>query len=99
MADGSEVTDYLTDYRCKMAAIDNIMRPQNPHKLARPAARVEGQGAPARLLISRFQVRVLGSSLEYSLQIVGKQKAPAASPELFYSSFTVVLASGGLASF
>jgi hypothetical protein len=64
VADGSEVTDYLTDYPGQMAAIEYITGPQTPHKLARPDSRVHRQGAPAGLLTSRFQVRVLGGSLE-----------------------------------
>ena len=76
VADGSEVTDY----RCKMATLDNIMGPQNPHKLARPDSRIYRQGAPARLLISRFQVRVLGGSLLNPLQTVRKSKSYGAAP-------------------
>src|SRR5215203_1781856 len=42
----------MTDYTGQITATEDIMRPQTPYKLTRPAARVYGQGAPARLVVT-----------------------------------------------
>jgi hypothetical protein len=48
----------MTDYTGQMTATEDIMRPQTPYKLAFPA-RVYGQGAPARLVVT-LKIECLG---------------------------------------